>query len=204
MKKFICILCILLLSFSVTSCKKEQAPAPEESNPIAETAIEHLTKAWQDHYDEYSDIDLHRYLDIRDTRIIKPTIVDETGRAAEYFKNVDCIVEFVIFSNYFLRQENFYPSNTYYFNDNVVFYKDGSIEVTNSYMEKYRVKTYDPDFEGVTLEITELGAKYNQVLIDSISTVSTPQTFIYCMFCGEQLPSGTKICTECEKTLPEI
>lgn len=163
MKKIICLLMAILFTASLFSgCSKVDEKVDEEVEEYAEEAIEMIKKEWENTYKEanknsVNNTHFDEYVEIKNTRVI---IFDDDNEN-EYFKDIECIVEFTLFTDY-------YGSNTYYsncnMNDNVIFYKDGSKEISSHFIRQYFNTTYDLKLEGIDFEIYDLDDKYDQVL----------------------------------------
>lgn len=76
---------------------------------------------------------------------------------AEFFKDIDCIVEFVLFSDY-------YGTAPYYLNtnimDSVAIYKDGTCKMFE--MRHYIQKNYDNKLSAIKYDVIDLEDKFNQ------------------------------------------
>lgn len=165
MKKALCFLLLATVLFSFAACSGAASKPDSEStantaentftpDPIVEQAIDAVKADWSKQYDEQNITD--RYLEIKNTRVI--TIKNNTS---DYFKDIDKIVEFVLFSNYF-------NSAPYYSNVNLrqtyILYKNGTGEVSETdYFNRVRQKTFSADFSAVIEKIDDCGSKYNAV-----------------------------------------
>ena len=113
MKKVCYLLLVLCLIFSLSAC------GTNEKN-IASKAVSVLKNHWEAVYDQ-PNLETDGYFEIKNTRVIN--IKENT---TEEFKNIDYIVEFVLYTDY-------YGSAPYYqivgTDDTVVVYKDGTMEV---------------------------------------------------------------------------
>ena len=153
MKKFLAILMALLMMMGTAIA--------EEGVDIAEKAVEVLKDYWTDTYVEFNT---GSYLEIKNTRVItiadEPTGTDEftTDAAQKQFGDVETIVEFVLFTDYFGTAPYVFNANV---NDHVVFYEDGSVEVMNNPFNHYRARTYSMDFSGIIEDVEDLQDAHN-------------------------------------------
>jgi len=131
-----------------------------DADRIVTRAVDALKQQWKEIYSDDMYIGCEGYLEIKNARIIYINDEIEAGIAEEMFGNVDYIVEFIIYSDYF-------ASAPYYMNiglyDTVVFYDDGYTEVTRSMLNIYRARTYEADLSNIIKSIEDLGDKYNAV-----------------------------------------
>ena len=99
------------------------------------------------------DIETDGYFEIKNTRVI--TIKENE---IELFKDVDYIIEYELYTDYM-------GSAPYYENcgvkNNVVVYKNGTMDVTNSLIRMYRSKTYQTDYSGFIEAIDDYQGQYN-------------------------------------------
>lgn len=152
MKKAVLILSCFIYVLVATSCTsgyKQQADARVSD------AIEVIAEYWDDEYTK-NDIE-DKYLKIVNARIIN---IKENNEKA--FEDIDYIVEFVLFSNYF-------NSSPYYQNigmyDSVVVYKDGRKEVARqNQFNLYRAKNYSSDFSEFIESIEDFNEQYNHIV----------------------------------------
>lgn len=154
MKKYGMILLMLLgLTVMLTACGgKKKAESPE-----VQKGIDALTAEWEEIYrDGMYEGDKH--LEIRNARVV---YINPDTEIAE-FQDVDYIVEFILFTDYF-------GSGPYYENvgvyDSVKVYKDGtvSVEAINP-LSVYRAINYITDFSDIIESISDYGNAYNQTI----------------------------------------
>lgn len=147
----------LILAFALCLCLAACSDS-SESNDYADKAVDALKEEWTKIYRE-SKLEIDDwYLEIKNTRVI--TIKDNDD---EHFKNIEAIVKFDLLANYYNQKPAHFYSNPY-FNDNVIFYKDGKAEVySRNYFEMLRLRSYNNDFSGVIDRIEDLGTAYNAV-----------------------------------------
>lgn len=149
MKKFLAIVLSLIFMLSLTACGGRVT-----EGAIGEAAAE-LERVWQRDY-ENSEINTDGYFEIKNTRVI--TIKQND---IEEFKDVDFVVEFVLFTDY-------YGSAPYYSQlgkwDTVVVYKDGKMEVpTTNIFKSYSMQHYAFDYSDIIKDIKDYGSEYNCV-----------------------------------------
>ncbi len=145
MKKLCSLLLVLCLIFSLYAC------GTDENNMVSK-AVSMLENHWEDLYED-SKVETDRHFEIKNTRVVN---IKENN--TEEFKNIDYIVEFVLYTDYF-------GSAPYYQNvgmdDTVVVYKDGKMEVRRNLINLYRSKYYSNDFSNFIKSIDDYGDKYN-------------------------------------------
>ena len=136
------------MMLGITACGGKK---PDGDEGYVEKAIGIVNDIWGKIY-EAQNMDNDGTVDIVDTRLIK---IKENDN--EYFKDVEAVVEFCIFTDY-------YGAAPYYMNvdrdDTVVFYKDGHTEVKDIFVD-YMRRTYKMDFSDVIGEVKEYGTEYN-------------------------------------------
>lgn len=138
---------MIMLSLCLSGCSGNK-------NNTVSKAINELQNHWEELYADVN-YDTDGYFEIKNTRIvyIKENDTDE-------FKDIDCIVEFVLYTDY-------YGSAPYYqhvgIDDTVVVFKDGSMKVQYNLINRYRMKYYSNDFSGFIESITDYSDKYNCV-----------------------------------------
>jgi len=148
MKRLLAIMLSLVLVLSLTACGSKH-------DDIIEKAITELEKIWVDQYSEHhSSIKTDGYFEIKNTRVIE--IKDNEN---EMFKDIDYVIEFVLFTDY-------YGSAPYYYNvgiyDTVVVYKNGKTEASSKTpFLQYVVQTYSTDYSDFIESVTDYGDKYN-------------------------------------------
>ena len=139
-------------------------------------AIEVLAERWDENYWESEYPDKEYLLDIRSTRVvcIRDSFDEEqndtiAGVREELFGEVQCIIEFLLYTDYLSVGEIESGQNVgYYVNpmtdDNVIVYKDGSMECVSEYLQRYRSRTFTVDFSTVIDQVIDLHEEYNQVI----------------------------------------
>ena len=145
MRKICSFLLVLCLFFTLSACGVN-----EDDMVIKATNV--LKNHWEDLYDD-SIVKTDGYFEIKNTRVIN---IKENN--TEEFENIDYIVEFVLYTDYF-------GSAPYYQNvgidDTVVVHKDGTMEVQRNLINLYRSKYYSNDFSNFIKSIDDYGDKYN-------------------------------------------
>lgn len=153
MKKTIFILSWFLCVFVFAGCGT--ADDKQASDTRVADAITAITEQWNNEYTENNIED--KYLKIVNTRIIN---IKENN--TEAFKDIDYIVEFVLFSNYFGAAPYYQNVGIY---DSVVVYRDGSKEVPQrNRIDVYRAKSYSSDFSAFIKSIEDFNEEYNQIV----------------------------------------
>ena len=150
MKKAISLLLVMILTLGLCSCNIGKDKKVLD-------AIDVLKEFWTEKYSEdlYKENNCKGYFEIINTRLIE--IKDND---INMFKDVDYIVEFELFTDY-------YCNGLYYDNvsmyDTVIVYKDGTTKVDGSYINRYRSTTYSNDFSPFIESVENYGDKYNCV-----------------------------------------
>lgn len=154
MKKYCIILLMLVgLMLILTACgSKKKAESPE-----VQKGIDALTEKWEEIYSD-GRYEGDKHLEIRNTRVVQ---VNPDTAVAE-FQDVDYIVEFILFTDYF-------GSGPYYENvgvyDSVMVYKDGTVLVeARNPLSVYRGINYITDFSDIIESISDYGDAYNQTI----------------------------------------
>lgn len=124
---FLIVVLIALPGFSLAS-EEQGIPRDQKAAAVA-LALEMLNEQW----DDYQIIDA-RIITIKENDI-------------ELFKDVDCIVEFVLFTNYFGTAPYYCNAGIY---DTVSIYRDGHAEINRQNpFYVYRTQTFITDFSGI-------------------------------------------------------
>ncbi len=116
-------------------------------------AIEIFSEELEKYYDEF-EIE-NRYIEIKNVRII--WLKDNDN---ELLKDVECIVEFLAFTNYEESEPYYTDVSTF---DTIVFRKDGSY-VVEDYMSKVHSQTYSWEHTEYIDRITDYDDEFNQVI----------------------------------------
>ena len=157
--------------FDSDTSSREESPAAETllgHDSAVKNAIEALKSFWFDSYQEDGSSE-NGYLEIKNTRVID--IKDEfpesdekqsgvSNTAEQIFGNIDYIVEFMLFSDYFGSAP--YYSNIY-INNCVIIFNDGTYSVGRDQLDLYRSRTYSADYSGIIEQVFDYGSVYNAV-----------------------------------------
>lgn len=148
MKKAISILLVLVFAVGLCSCSVVK-------DPKVTAAIEILQKHWTEEYSReyYKEIGSDGHFEIKNTRIIE---IKDNNTAM--FKDIDYIVEFVLFTDYY--GGSLYYENTPIYNS-VIVYKNGTTKVDSDYVSRYRNANQSNDYSEFIEHIDDLGDKYN-------------------------------------------
>ncbi len=134
-----------------TEKKETNINISSAEDEIVSDAIKVLKNDWLSYYKTNKDND--GYFEIKNTRLIKIKNND-----TEMFENVDYIVEFVLFTDYFGSAPYYYSNTT---NDTVVVYDDGTMKVSPNLIKVYSGRTYNYKFPEYIDSVTDLGSEYN-------------------------------------------
>ena len=171
MKKAVIILLLFVMMFSFVSCgiielngnNSEIVNNSQESSKNdtqVREAIKNLKDKWRDIYnEELKDRDYNHdgYFEIKNTRVI-----NIKNNTIEEFKDVSCIVEFILYTDYFFSAPYYEDAGTY---NSVTIYKDNTMEVNSGNpMRRYRSKHYTSDFSEFIESIEDYHDKYNQIV----------------------------------------
>ena len=158
MKRLIAILVLIAIVFCFAACgrQKQESSVADAGNlkhhEIVTDATQQLKQYWKQHYKE-DDIETDGYFEIKNTRII--TIKENK---IELFKDVDYIIEYELYTDYM-------GSAPYYencgVNNNVVVYKNGTMDVKSNLIRMYRNKTFQTDYSGFIEAIDDYQDQYN-------------------------------------------
>ncbi len=127
-------------------------PATPYLNKI-ETAKKAVLGEWQKRLKE-SKTKNNGYAQIVSTRVIKIKANEN-----DYFKNVDCVVEFVLRADYYGTAPYYFDMNMY---DNAVFYKDGTCKAVSGFFRTYIAQTAKFDCNDVIDAIVDFGDRFNE------------------------------------------
>lgn len=148
MKKAISVLLALILTVGLCSCSLGK-------DKRVTAAIDILEAFWAEEYsrDYYKEIGSDGHFEIKNTRIIQ--IKDNN---TDMFKDIDYIVEFVLFTDYY-GGSLYYESTSVY--NSVIVYTDGRTKVDSDYVSRYRNVTLSNDYSAFIESIDDFGDKYN-------------------------------------------
>ena len=151
MKRISVLLLVLILSFGLSACSSNK-------NDMISKAVNELKNHWKETYEEMYDrinIETDRYFEIKNTRVIS---IKEND--TDVFKDIDYIIEFVLYTDRY-GSAPYYPNVGMY--DNVVVFKDGSMEVQSTVMQSYIAHYYIDDLPDIIKSIDDYSDKYNCV-----------------------------------------
>ena len=158
MKKSIAIIVVIIAILSFTACGKqdmESAGTNKEVSKLHEIITEataQLMEYWKQSYKE-TDVETDGYFEIKNTRVI--TIKENE---IELFKDVAYIIEYELYTDYM-------GSAPYYancgVNNNVVVYKNGTMDIVSNLIRTYRNKTYQTDYSSFIESIDDYNGQYN-------------------------------------------
>lgn len=133
-------------------------------NEIVEEAITALSQKWEELFSE--DNRTNGYLAIYNTRVIdiEPDENDIVFQEIEGAMEIDYIVEFSLFSDYFSSAPYYHNAAIY---DTVIVYEDGTTAVANNFFRVYSNLSYNYDYSEFVDEIANLGSAYNRVISSS-------------------------------------
>ena len=81
----------------------------------------------------------------------------------EYLSGVDAIVSFTILSDYLGSNVDGYLSDIGMYQD-VVFYRDGRVEVASAFMKSIGNRTYNFDYSAYIRNVVDCGNQYNRTI----------------------------------------
>lgn len=158
MKKMLC--CMLLVVF-LAPC------AFAEADYDVNAAIDALKACWRDEAYGFGPEGSDGYLEIKNTRLViiadEPKAGDENAQAHadELFGDVDCIVEFMLYSDMMGLAPYYQQAGNW---TCVVIYEDGSMEVPMEHpFDAYRSRTYSLDLSGIVADAIDLNQAHNAV-----------------------------------------
>ncbi len=163
MKKISLLLCLLFIMYSLCGC----STANEDVSSVADNKRGTVVEEWQDEYIKKAieslkthqkkllTSDDDQYLEIKNTRLI--TIKDDANDPYGIFDDVECVVEFMLLTNY-------YGVSPYYFytTDSYAVYKNGTVKAHDAF-SWYRQTNDSTDFSKFIGEIYDLDDYYNEV-----------------------------------------
>lgn len=119
----------------------------DEQQEYLDTALQELKFFWADFYE--TDLEEFPYLEVKNARLI-----DIKESQTGVFENVEYVVEFMLLTNYQSSEPYYADAGVY---DMVVFYTDGTVEVTNNLFRIHSAATYDYDYTGIIESMEDLG-----------------------------------------------
>lgn len=183
------VVCILLVSFCACNYQFDQETDKEMPSKwqtqMVETAIEKITETWKTQY-EKDKLTTDPVVLITNTRIIK--IDSET--AVKEFQNVEYMVEFLLYTDYFGSSPYYSNVNIY---DSVVFYRDDSVEVPyQNILNVYGNKVYRYRYDGIVQRVYDLGGYYDQEIKIKLDAKPTQTTTTSTTANASTSPSASK------------
>ena len=159
MKRCIAILTLIVVVLSTAACGKQDKVQPGTNqeelkhHEIVTEATEQLKKYWKQEYQDTKNNNTDGYFEIKNTRVI--TMKDND---IELFQDVAYIIEYELYTDYM-------GSAPYYencgVNNNVVVYKNGTMDVASNLIRLYRNKTFQTDYSGFIEAIDDYHGQYN-------------------------------------------
>lgn len=146
----------------------ELVTRPEEYDGLVADAFEVLKAGWQEEYEKYAVPGMTYSLDIRGVRVIR--IKDSLEqREAAYFGDVQYVVEFLFYDDYYCCPSGLAGSNAGYlaysgFRYSVVVDRKGQMSLAMDPFRLYSTRTYTFDFSLFIDEVTDYGTKYNRMI----------------------------------------
>ena len=138
---------------------------------IAEAALKVLAESWNDKYWDEGYSDKEHLLDIRSTRIICIKDEDELeDTEADYFGDVQYIVEFLFYDDYMSYGDISGGQNAGYYqmtgiDNNVIVYDDGSMECSSNFIRVYVSRTYKLNYSDFIDQVIDLHERLNQLIL---------------------------------------
>lgn len=158
MKKCIAIIAVIILVLCFTACGKQDMESAGTNKEVAKhheiitEATAQLMEYWKQSYKE-SNVEADGYFEIKNARVI--TIKENE---IELFKDVAYIIEYELYSDYM-------GSAPYYencgINNNIVVYKNGTMDVASNLIRVYRNNTYQTDYSNFIEAIDDYHGQYN-------------------------------------------
>lgn len=156
MKRLVAIFALIAVIFCLAACSSEQeeSSASPKHHEMITDATKELKKYWEQEYQKMSgDITTDGYFEIKNTRVI--TLKENDS---DFFRDVSYIIEYELYTDY-MGTAPYYENCAIY--NNVVVYKDGSMEVTSNFIRTYRSKTYQTDYTDFIETIDDYCDQYN-------------------------------------------
>ncbi len=135
---------------------------------IVQEAVGLLKDFWTEEYKEDFYENTDGYLEIIYTRVIylndAETADDVNAQwLKKHFPDVYAIVEFLFLTDYYESAPYYWESGKLSRGNNVIVYRDGTMEICADLLNIMRGKTYSSDFSGIIKSISNLGDKYNGI-----------------------------------------
>ena len=158
MKKWIAVLALVVITLNIAACGKQEAEAAgtnkdiPKHHEIVTEATSQLKDYWSQFYKE-QDIETDGYFEIKNTRVI--TIKENE---IDLFSDVTHIIEYELYTDY-MGTAPYYENCGV--NNNVVVYKNGTMDVVSNLIRIYRNKTYQTDYSNFIETIDDYHGQYN-------------------------------------------
>ncbi len=150
MKRLISLVLALAMCFLVAGCNKKV------ENETVDKAAELVAKQWKSIYDESPfTVGNDRHLEIKNTRIVH---IKDTGM--EELKDVDYVIDFMLFTNY-SGTAPYYTVADFY--NTVTVYKDGTMDCDLDVFALY-TGAYGNDFKNLIESVEDYGDEFNREL----------------------------------------
>ena len=176
MKKLICILLAMVLCLGTALAEEDRTSgrtleellaekarleaeiARVQEDEIIHQAIKTLKDYWRTEiYNGMRSTSKNGYLAIRYTRVVY--IKEDIDLPyTEAMQNMVCFVEFVVLSDY-MESAPYYEHVGQ--NECVGFYRDGTFSVIPNPIVRYRSRSFNTDYSGIILSISERNAEFN-------------------------------------------
>lgn len=159
-RRWMALALVLVMLLTVTACKSKKKNTAPKQDEVVVAAVETLEQHWTELYKQEQYKDEDGYFEIKNTRKIqiKDTVTGaDEDVAAEMFGDVDCIVEFVLYTEYYPQS---YVSQAP-LSTRVIVYDDGRMEVGGDLLTDYSRRVYSFDYSGIIESVKDYGDKYN-------------------------------------------
>lgn len=152
MKKLLCFALILILCLCTIGCGQGK----KIENETIDKAAELVAGKWKGVYDESPFlVGDDRHLEIKNTRIVH---IKDTGM--EELKDVDYVIDFLLFTNY-TGTAPYYTAADFY--NTVTVYKDGTMDCDFDVFATYTGE-YGNDFKNLIESVEDYGDEFNREL----------------------------------------
>ena len=158
MKRCIAIFALVVIALSIVACGKQEIESAgtnkeiPKHHEIVTEATAQLKDYWKQFYKE-QDIETDGYFEIKNTRII--TIKENE---IELYCDVAYIIEYELYTDY-MGTAPYYENCGV--NNNVVVYKNGTMDIASNLIRTYRNKTYQRDYSSFIKAIDDYHGYYN-------------------------------------------
>ena len=160
-KAIVFVLALLILCGALLGCAAQggaDAVTPTDAEKKAvEKSFEIFRAGWTDWLNERVSDAGEYVIDVKNVRIVKLKENDK-----DRLKDVDFIVEFLFYMNYYQPGDAY--SQSVNMNDSIAFYKDGTAKLENRLIYAYQMMSYDVDTSGYIEEVRDFGAAFNRKL----------------------------------------